>query len=79
MAGWPLSMKARPRKRATLHGIPEGAAAIAGLGNFLELANGFFEEPHFTKKRCPGCNGFRGLRPRAHLTQFRREIRQKLP
>src|SRR5882757_5098161 len=65
-----LIHEGQTQKRATLHGIPEGAAAIAGLGNFLELANGFFEEPHFTKSDAQVVVGFEVFVLRAHLTQL---------
>src|SRR5713101_9197085 len=66
----PLIHEGQAQKRAALHGIAKGAAAIAGLGNFLEFANGFFEEPHFTKRDAQVVVGFEVFVLRAHLTQL---------
>src|SRR5260370_824426 len=62
--------ESKSKKRAALHGVTEGAAAIAGFGNFLELANGFLEEPHFTKGDAQVVVRFEVFVFRAHLTQF---------
>src|SRR2546430_2110849 len=37
------------KQRAALHGVAEGAAVVAGFGDFLEFANGFFEKTHLAE------------------------------
>src|SRR5215472_14662953 len=36
-------------QRAALHGVAKTAAALVGLGYFLEFADGFLEQTHFPK------------------------------
>src|SRR5260370_8205203 len=66
----PLIHEGQAQKRAALHGVGECVAGICGLGNFLEFANGFFEEPHFTKRDAQVVVGFEVFVLRAHLTQL---------
>src|SRR5207237_2756016 len=44
-----LFHKGEAQQRAALHGVAEGAAIVAGLGDFLELADGFFEQAHLAE------------------------------
>src|SRR5438445_1276590 len=65
-----LIHESQAQKGAALHGVAEGAAAIAGFSNFLEFADGFLEEPHFTKRDAQVVVGFEVFVLRAHLTQL---------
>src|SRR5713226_6254215 len=65
-----LIHEGQAQKRATLHGIAEGAAAIAGLGDFLEFADGLLEKPHFPKRDAQVVVGFEVFFLRAHFTKL---------
>src|SRR5258707_4220778 len=69
-----LIHESQAQKRAALHGIAEGAATIAGLSNFLELADGFLEKPHFTKCDAEVVMGFEVFVLRAHLAELGAEF-----
>src|SRR2546423_1712583 len=65
-----LLHKGQTEKCAALHGVAELASAIGGFGNFLELADGLFEKPHFAKRDSQVVMRFKILVVRAHLTKF---------
>src|SRR5882762_684737 len=65
-----LLHEGQAEERAALHRIAEGPPAFAGLGNFLELADGFLKEAHFTKRDAQAVVCFEILILCAHLTEF---------
>src|ERR1700694_5933897 len=65
-----LLHEGQAEERAALHRIAEGPPAFAGLGNFLELADGFLKEAHFTERDTQAVVCFEILVLRAHLTEF---------
>src|SRR5437016_1288165 len=73
--GWlALLHEGQTEKCAALHGVAEGAPAIGGFGNFLELAGGLFEKPHFPKRDSQVVMRFKIFVLRAHLTKFGAEL-----
>src|SRR5438046_2336095 len=73
--GWlALLHEGQTEKCAALHGVAEGAPAIGGFGNFLELADGLFEKPHFAKRDSQVVMRFKIFVLRAHLTKFGAEL-----
>src|SRR5256885_1972220 len=65
-----LFHEGQAQKRAALHGVAEGAPAIAGFGNFLELADGLFKKPHFAKRDSQVVVRFEIFVLCAHLTKL---------
>src|SRR5258708_12840687 len=73
-----LFHEGQAQKRAALHGVAAGEAALARLGHFLELADGFLEEPHFTERDAQVVSLFPAFLLPPHPTPLRAKLLQPL-
>src|SRR5207253_492133 len=62
--------KGQAQQRTALHGIAEGAAVIAGFGDFLEFADGFFKKAHLAESSSEIVMGLEIFLFRAHFAKF---------